>query len=162
MAPYLTIATFKNLTAMPSTDVDALEAIAPGWVDAKLAAKSRWIDARLSKRYAVPFTAPYPEAVTDWLARIVTLNAYLRRGVDPNDRQFEELKADAEAAELEVKEAAESEKGLFELPLRADTAAGGISKGGPLGYSEASPYAWTDVQRDAATLEDSNRRGTGD
>lgn len=160
MPAYLTVAEFKNLTVMPSGDVDVLEAVAPGFLTAKLEAKSRWLDARLAKRYDAPFASPYPEAVKDWLARIVTLTAFLRRGVDATDEQFVEIKADAEKAEAEVLEAAESEKGLFELPLRADTTASGISKGGPFGYSEASPYVWTDRQRRAATDEDANGEGS--
>lgn len=160
MPPYLDVAGFKNLTVMPSGDVDVLETVAPGFLGAKLEAKSRWLDSRLTKRYAAPFASPYPEAVKDWLARIVTLQAFLRRGVDPNDQQFAEIKADAEKAEQEVLEAATAETGLFELPPRADTTATGVTKGGPLGYSEASPYVWTDRQRRAATDEDANGEGS--
>ena len=53
------------------------------------------------------------------------------------------------AAKSEVTEAADSEEGKFDLPLRQDTTATGVSKGGPLGYSEVSPYTWTDRQREA-------------
>jgi len=50
-------------------------------------------------------------------------------------------------AVAELKEAADSKDGLFDLPLRADTTATGVSKGGPRGYSEASPYTNLDRQR---------------
>lgn len=161
MAPYLDIAGFKVLSTMPVERIDELEAIAPGFLAAKLAAKSRWIDARLTKRYAVPFAEPCPDTVKDWLARIVTPVAHVRLGVPATDEQFVVVQKDAEDAEAEVLEAAEAERGLFELPLREDTTASGVSKGGPLGYSEQSPYVWTDVQREIATAEDSHRRGTG-
>ena len=160
MASYLDIAGFKALSTMSSAEVDELEAIAPGWLTAKLAARTRWMEARLRKRYAVPFTEPYPEAVQDWLARIVTLAAYLRRGVDPTDAQFAEIKADAEKAEEEIAEAAEAQDGLFDLPLRADSNASGISKGAPYVYSERSPTLWTHIQSRRGREERRNGRGT--
>lgn len=161
MASYLDIDGFKSLSTMSSVEIDELESsIAPGWLDAKLAARSRWLDARLRKRYAAPFATPYPEAVQDWLARIVTLSAYLRRGVDPLDAQFAEIKADAEKAEEEVAEAAEAVEGLFDLPLRADSSASGISKGAPYIYSEKSPTVWTLTQSRRGREERRNGRGT--
>ena len=84
---YLNIDGFKLLTLMPGVHVDAIETVSPGWVDAQLEQVSSWIDSRLRKRYAVPFVAPYPSAVTGWLARIVTVRGYLKRGVDSTDEQ---------------------------------------------------------------------------
>lgn len=160
--PYINAARFKVLTAMPSVMVDRLESIAPGWLTAKLTARSRWIDSRLSKRYATPFGAPPPEAVEDWLARIVTLSAYLRHGVDQMDEQFAELKADAEKAETEIKEAAEAVNGLFDLPLRADSNGSAISKGVPYIYSERSPTVWTLIQARRGRAERAAGRGTSE
>lgn len=160
MASYLDIAGFKALSTMSSAEVDELEAIAPGWLTAKLAARTRWMEARLRKRYAVPFAEPYPEAIQDWLARIVTLAAYLRRGVDPTDPQFAEIKADAEKAEEEIAEAAEAQDGLFDLPLKADSNGSGISKGAPYVYSERSPTLWTHIQSRRGREERRNGRGT--
>ena len=114
---YLDKDAFANLTVMPSARVDALESVAPDWIDAQLAQESAWIDSRLRKRYAVPFTEPVPAAVQGWLARIVTVRCYLKGGVDSLDSQFEEIKADAEAARAEVLEAANSSVGLFDLDL---------------------------------------------
>jgi hypothetical protein len=158
--PYLSIDRFKTLTAMPSVMVDRLESVAPGWLAAKLTARSRWIDARLSKRYATPFAAPVPEAIEDWLARIVTHAAYLRHGVDQMDEQFAEIKADAARAEDEIKEAAEAKDGLYDLPLRADTAASGVTKGAPYVYSERSPSVWTQIQARRGREERARGRGT--
>ncbi len=157
---YLDKAAFAILTVMPAESVDAIEVVAPGWIDAQLEYWSKQIDSRLSKRYATPFAAPYPEAVTGWLARIVTVRCFLKRGVDPSDMQFDEYKADAAAAMEEIKEAADSNEGLFDLPLRADTTASGISRGGPFGYSEASPYVWTDGQAETGRNEDRNGGGS--
>lgn len=157
---YLTENEFLALTTMPSSTVDSLAVVSPGWIAQQLSYWSAQIDARLRKRYAAPFASPYPLAVQGWLARIVTVRCYLKNGVDPNDLQFAEIKADADAALAEIKEAADSNEGLFDLPLRADTTATGVSRGGPFGYSEASPYVWTDVQSDIGRSEDRSRGGS--
>ena len=153
MSNYLTVARFKLLTVMADEDVDALEARFPGFLMARSEVISGTIDARLRKRYAAPFESPYPNAVELWVARILTPAAYLKRGVDTTDRQFTEVYEDSKAAWVEIKEAANAVEGLYDLPLRQDTTATGISKGGPLGYSEASPYTWTDEQWEAAQDE---------
>jgi hypothetical protein len=91
-----------------------------------------------------------PEIVLSWLVRISTLDAYLRRGFDPSSRQDAEIVKAAEAARAEVKEAADAQDGLWDLPLRQDApGTSGITAGGPLGYAEASPYDWTDRQIEA-------------
>jgi phage gp36-like protein len=150
MTAYLDRSAFKARSIMPATDVDDLESIAAGWVDMQLEQVSRWIDSRLRKRYDAPFdVATCPEIVKSWLTRLVTLRAYLRRGVDATDAQFEMIKADAEAAAVEIKEAADSADGLFDLPLKDSSKATGVSQGGPFVYSEASPYDFIDVQREA-------------
>jgi guanyl-specific ribonuclease Sa len=84
-----------------------------------------------------------------WLATLVTPLVYRKRGIDPTDEQIVAADAAAQTARDEIKEAADSETGLFELPLRADTSASGVDRGGPFGYAEASPYTWLDVQREA-------------
>ena len=86
--------------------------------------------------------------------------AALKRGVDPSDQQFSEIREDATKAEKEIEEAANSHDGLFDLPLLDSEKTSGISKGGPRVYSEASPYVFMDVQRDAGRGEDDSRRGT--
>ena len=153
MPAYLTLATFKARTVMPAADVDRVEAAATGWIDQKLASRSAAIDARLAKRYDVPFSTPIPEAVLDWLARIVTPDVYFKRGVNPSDEQFAAYKGEADAAWAEIDRAADSVTGLFDLPLRQDTTMTGIARGTPLSYSEASPYTFTDRQREAVERE---------
>ena len=161
MAAYLTLAEFKLRTVMPSEFVTAIESVEPGWTEMQLLQHSGWIDARLRKRYAVPFAAPVPETVLGWLARIVTFECWQRRGFDPADLSMDRAAKDADTARSEVLEAADSEKGLFDLPLRQDLpATSGIVRNGPYVYTEASPYVWADQQVATGRTEDGNRRGT--
>lgn len=143
---YLTLAEFARRSIMPAADIDDLEAQAPGWIDTLLLSLSSLIDARLRKRYAVPFSEPVPEVVLSWLTRIATMRCYLRRGVDPRDPQFDAIKSDHDSAMLEIKEAADSKDGLWDLPPLQTTTTSGITSGAPLFYSESSPWDWTDRQ----------------
>lgn len=147
MAAYLTLAEWKSRTKMRAADVEDLEASDPGKIDGFLLAHTeRSINARLRKRYAVPFSSPVPECVLSWLTDLVTLDAFQLRGFNPSSMQDQLVVEDAKKANEEIKEAAESELGLFDLPLRQDTTASGITKPAPFSYAEASPYAWITVQ----------------
>ncbi len=150
MPAYLSLADFKLRTVMPSGDVDAVEADTPGYTLARLTAQSAWIDARLRKRYAAPFVQPYPETILDWLTKIVTLEMYKKRGADPADQSIVDIKEDAVTAKAEIKEAADSEVGLFDLPLDDTIGATAIAHANPLSYSEAGPYEWPIRQAEAA------------
>lgn len=139
---------FRNRTPMPDTDVDLLWAKKPGYLEAILRGELANIEGRLRKRYATPFN-PTPEIVVAWQSRLATPKAYLARGYSPNDQTMEQLLDDRKLALEEIKEAADAEEGLYDLPLKPDEDTTAISKGAPLGYSESSPYDWTDVQADA-------------
>lgn len=160
MAPYLDLPGFRAETLMPGSDVDTLETLHPGWIAGQLDSWSRKIDSRLRKRYAVPFAAPIPATVKSWLAQIVTLRAYLKRGVDPKDEQFTVIKEDADEALDEIKEAADAVDGLYDLPLLDTGDASAISKGGPRSYSEAGPYVGFDAQERIGRGEDRSGEGS--
>jgi hypothetical protein len=158
---YLDIDAFKSRTIMPSAHVDEVETVQPGFWAHQLETWSRKIDARLRKRYAVPFAAEaVPETVKGWLTQIVTMRGYLRRGIDPSDAQFEMLKQDYDDAMAELAEAADADKGLFDLPLIDTADASAISKPATRAYSEQSPYAGFDRQSRIGREEDSNGEGT--
>lgn len=152
MASYLDVAGFKGLTIAPAVYVDQVDAIEAGWTLKQLTHWSSWLDARLKKRYAAPFNPASPPAtVQGWLARIVTEELYLKRGIDATDEQWTRVQERAKEAKDEVKEAAESKDGLFELPLREDDpTVTGVTRGSPLVYTEAGPYHAFTLQRDAA------------
>jgi hypothetical protein len=159
--PYIGLTAFRAATLMPGVVVDELEAKAPGWIDGELTRVSRGIDSRLAKRYDVPFdTTNPPEAVVRWLVAIVTVRAYVKQGVNPDDPQFILYKEDRDAAVAEVAEAADSDTGKFELPQRSTESATAIARGGPYGYSETSPYVAFDLQADTGMDEDANRSGS--
>lgn len=154
MPGYVDAAYVKLVSSMPGEDVDALEVLYPGVVDAIALSVSRMFDSRLAKRYAAPFEAPYPEALKWNVAAVVAAALWKKRGYNPGSAQDTLIQTDKEEALAWLKEAADSKDGLVELPLREDKPrTEGVTKAFPLSYSEASPYTWTDRQRDAARDE---------
>lgn len=138
----------------------------PNFVEAKIASVQAWLEARLRKRYVIPLDKnglKVPETALLWIARIVTRECYGRRGFNPTSEQDQAMVLElATAAEAEVKEAADSETGLFDLPLNQDDPndASGVAEGFPLSYSETSPYVAFDRQICDGQREDSSGRGT--
>jgi hypothetical protein len=117
------------------------------FVESRLVINTTRINARLRKRYAAPFADPVAEIVLGWLADMTTPELYKRRGWDPSDAQADAILADAARVLEELKEAADSADGLFDLPLRQDKqGTTGVVRGGPFVYSEPGPYDWMDVQ----------------
>ena len=135
---------------MLGEDVDRLETRYPGFLQAQLDDETDWIKARLRKRYVTEgFDASPPGIALKWLNAIVTLTAYDKRGLDTLSPEGLRTVKASEDAKAEIKEAADAEGGLFDLPLRSDVQASGISQGSPLGYAEQSPYTAFDRQREA-------------
>jgi hypothetical protein len=124
------------------------------FVDATLVEVTDDIHSRLRKRYAVPFASSVPTVILRWFRDLVIPRLYEARGWDASDGQAQSILDREERANDQIKEAADSKDGLYDLPLNAGTATSGISQGGPLAYAEASPYTWPDLQRDAAREED--------
>lgn len=96
---------------------------------------------------------PVPEAVLGWLVAMVTYDCYRKRGADPQDPSLVAIKEDLDIAMAELKEAADGKDGLFDLPSSEDEDSA-VTTGFPLGYSEASPYVWTDIEACEASHED--------
>jgi hypothetical protein len=148
---YLDVAGFTTRTIMPAGDVSAVESDTPGYTLSQLTEWSSRMNSVLRKRYDIPFASPYPEVVLGWLQRLVTPRVYLKRGVNPSDAQFGEVLQDAKDAWAEIKEAADSNTGLYDLPVKELTETSAVTQGGPFSYSEPSPYDWTDVQAQAVS-----------
>jgi len=149
---YLDYAGFLARTVAPSEALAEVETRYPGWILAQLLTYSAQIDARLAKRYAVPFaSASPPEMVRNWLTRLVTPRVYYKRGVDPADKQINDLIQDAARVLEELKEAADAQNGLYDLPLRADTDGSGVSKCRVQFRADPDAYSWTDRQSAAVS-----------
>lgn len=152
---YVDIAYVKLVGSMPAADIDAVEALYPGTFEGLAESVCRTFDARLQKRYATPFLAPYPEALRFAVAQVLVYLLFMKRGFNPSSEQDGLVQSNRDEALTWLKEAADSKEGLVELPLREDLkATEGITRGGPLVYHEASPYKWTDTQRDDGRTED--------
>lgn len=131
---------------MPASDFDGID---PAFITAQIEAVSAELDSQLRKRYEAPFVAPYPLILGLWLPLIITPELFYKRGWNPSDEQNDGILKGAERARAQVQQAADCVTGLFDLPLRREGGATGITKGGPRSYSEQSPYEWLDVQREA-------------
>jgi hypothetical protein len=158
---YLDVVGFGMRSIMPAEMIARLEAKAPGWLQTRLNAKSSWLNAKLPKRYDTPFTPPYPDIVLDWVAALVTPEAYAKIGFNPSSEQDKTSILDpAENAKDEIDEACDAQEGKFELPLRQNTSANGVTRGGTRVYSEQSPYVWADRQAATGRGEDGRRNGS--
>ena len=147
MPSYLFLADFSTRSILPVADTAAVEAARPGFINLRLATWTSKVEARLRKRYAVPFADPVPETVLDWIVTLATPDVFRARGYNPKSEQDQQIQAAADLAWKEVLEAANSEDGLFDLPLlETSPSTSAIVEGGPYGYSERSPYHWTDVE----------------
>ena len=155
MAYFPDLATVKSHSIMPSGDIDGLNAAESGWILARALSLEGDINGRLRKRYAVPFATPIPEVVLNWLGALLDPEMYLKRGINPSDEQQARIEKRAESAEAKIKEAADAEKGLYDLPLRQDTTDTGIEQPQTLSYSEQSPFTGKHRQYEAVMY---NRR----
>lgn len=151
MAAYLTANEFKALAIISAGKVENLP---PGWLEGQLLHFSQHIDDRLRKRYATPFSDPAPLIVKMWLTQLVTVRCYLKGGIDATDEQFVAVKDDARLADEQITAATNAKDGLYELPLRADLAGSGVTRGGPKVYTQNSPYAARDDHDEWAREDD--------
>lgn len=102
---------------------------------------------------------PIPEIVLGWLVTMVDIDVWDRRGVNPQDPGLARGLQERERADAQIANAANSEVGLFDLPTNDAAGDSAIKQGGPMFYSEASPYAWQDQQRCEGRREDRSRTG---
>lgn len=161
---YLTPEEFKARTMMSVAEVDYVEAENPGFTASRLAVRTSWMHQRLRKRYgnSLPFSAPYPEILLGWLVDLVSYDLMRKRGMNPQDPISEQYKSAFDLADAEIKEAADSKEGLFDIETAAGDENSNVTTGGPLGYSETSPYVWAVREVRQGRAEDRNGSGSGD
>ena len=147
MPSYLT---FAEYSARSRVRASLITAAGSAKVEAWLNERSSKIRARLAKRYAVDFTdpGPAPDVLLGWLGALVDHDVQEYVGGTPEGREDTWIVKRAEQADAEIKEAADSETGLFELPLRNTDSLGSsaINKGGPYVESFTTIYGWFDAQ----------------
>lgn len=146
----------SNVAPIPSAIIQQLESEQPGAFDAICEAISRTFDARLHKRYATPFKEPVPEIIRINVSMVVAYQVWLKVGFNPQSEQDALLKMARDDALEWLKEAANAETGLDELPSREDPASGDDSaakRTRPLARTDASPYTWTRRQADRVRSE---------
>lgn len=142
-------------------------ALPPEWL---LEAGQRFVEAhceifesklhdQLRNRYAVPFAHPNA-TVKGWIAAQVAFEVLRKRGTDPNDAMYPEYRDAAALARAEITAAADSDTGLFELPLLVSETP--VARGFR-GMSDADPAAWKRRQGGLATEQrtwDASNPGT--
>jgi hypothetical protein len=102
---------------------------------------------------------PVAEVILGWLVSLLNLDVMRKRGVNPQDPMVELMVSEVENVRKEVQEAANGKDGLWELPVSED-GGGARTTGGPMFYSEASPYVSADLQEREGHCEDLRGRGT--
>lgn len=150
MPSYLTLAQYRSLTTLDGSTVDLC--VAKGkdvqrWLDMA----SAHIRSRLVKRYAVEFDAPgpTPDKIIQWLILLTDIPVCKSAGVTPEGRVDDWAREDETRTNDELKEAADAENGLFELPLKNTDTLGSsaINKGGPMVASNNTIYGYFDEQQ---------------
>lgn len=149
--PYATSSDVRLKGVLIPADVDRVEARFPGITAARLATAHARLNARLQKRYRLPFLTPVPECLVWWEAVVVSYELLTDlRGLNPESGQGPRLEQAYQEAKEWLTAAVDSEHGDVELrSAEAPLGAAAVNAGGPLGYSELSPYTWSDVQIEA-------------
>lgn len=149
MPTYLTLAAYRSITTIPSSLVDDCAAKGKD-VGRWLELGSADIRARLVKRYAVDFSdpGPVPDKIIKWLVLLVDIDVWKCVGGAPEGREDAWADKDRDRVEAELKEAADAETGLFELPPRNTDPLGAsaVNKGGPVVQSFNTIYGFFDAE----------------
>lgn len=142
---YVTTQRFLLLTIIVEERVAELRDRSPGFLEAILEQVSRTVEDRLRHKYAVPFP-PNHSTIEGWIVAIVQSRVAIKIGVDPSDPMYAEIVRVAQEAHAEIADASNLQSSGWNLPLLSAQDSSAISKGGPFGYAESSPYTWTDEQ----------------
>ena len=100
-----------------------------------------------SNSYAA--ATPVPETILQWLTAFVSDDVGTRHGINTNDPLWDRVQKRVDRANEQLEKAANSQEGLWDLPVSEDQGSA-VDTGGPLGYSESSPYQWSYSQQASA------------
>ena len=143
--PYLTVERFNDLSVLAEERVQELCTRRPAFLDTQFDVALRSIEDRLRHKYVVPFPPAHP-TIEGWIVSIVQPKAALKVGIDPGDPGYVEMVRLSTEVNLELTDASDMQSSRWNLPRIPAQDASAIAKGEPFGYSEASPYDWTDGQ----------------
>lgn len=107
-------------------------------------------------------STPVPEIALGWLVALLDVDVWQRRGANPQDPSIAMAITERDDALAEIKEAADAKDGLFDLPTNDAAGDSAVTQGGPMFYSEQSPYVWMSQQRGIARGEDRACIGTSE
>ena len=143
MPTYLALATYKQRTTIDASVVQLCENKGKD-VSWWLESASAQINTRLAKRYAVDFASPgpVPDQIIFWLIRLVNIDVWECAGGLPEGREDGWADAARKQVYEELKEAADAENGMYELPLRSTDTLGNsaINKGGPFVHEDVTVH----------------------
>ncbi len=155
---YITFAELKEASAYDPSQWDDLDARRPSTIARWLKSTQAAIDDPLRLRYAVPFAttppslvpdpAKAPETVKDWQITLMD-ERFLEARREPGAEQDEDggLKGRAKRVLDTIAATADQDRAAHpELPLRSDTRASGVSKGGPLMIGAVTYHGFFDAQ----------------
>lgn len=140
---------WQDLTDYCSLQPDRLLAAGQSFVEKQCAIFESKLHDQLRNRYDVPFLQPNDTA-KGWIAVQVAFEVLRRTGVDPTDVMYGEYRDAAKLARDEITAAANSDTGLFELPLLVTKTP---AVRGFRGLSDADPGAWKRRQGERARQE---------
>ena len=148
---YATLQQVRRLGVMRPSDIDRIEAQEPGITLERAEAVTSVLNSKLMKRYRLPFMQPYPLSLAKYVAVVVSYELLTDvRGLNPESDQKDAAEKALAKVEAWLTAAVDPEGGDVELrAAEAGLGPSAVSAGGPYGYSEASPYTWTDAQVDA-------------
>lgn len=105
-------------------------------------------------------SAPVPETILGWLTTLVSWAVLEKLGyAGSNEDSVARIASAVERVQKEMQDAASGKDGLWDLPINEDSDTA-ITTGGPMGYSEQSPYVWTTRQAQSGTRQDGSGSGS--
>jgi len=108
--------------------------------------------------YVAP--TPVPETFLNWIVDLVSFAVLRKRKPSANDPETQLFEKAAATALEEVEKAANSQTGLYDLPVNDQGDSSAIATTGPIGYTEESPYVSADRQEREGYAEDARGSGT--
>lgn len=168
MADALTEADFRRISLVPPAWVERVqtqlfpsEPGQPSWVLEQCRLKQAWVYSRLDLNYDVQkFGDPVPAIIKQWIAYLVAADLLMLLGDEPNQEDIDRYEKRADQSRADIEAAANSETGLFSLPLKQGTSTDGAQRKTVRYTHTASPYVSLRMQRDRGRAEDESGTGT--